>query len=161
MKKKRDKKYCPKPVTTHGGLIAIARVHARAEEASPLRDDQLTDLGVAYWVSLENLRTGPATEEAWCCVVCALNIGMVLCEQEIGPEYVEDLVKALDGAFRAKIRSQNSGNFRLDGNAMRDIEIGLAIHDEQMRIATRSEVTRAMNSVHARMEAGNIYEVPA
>lgn len=159
--KKRNKPYRPKPVTQHGGLIAVARVHARAEEAAPLRDDQLTDLGMAYWLSLENLRTGPATEEAWSCVACALNIGIVLCEQEVGQEYEELFARALDGAFRAKVRSQRTGSFRLDGEAMRDIEEAFAVHDEQMKLATRAEVTRAMNTVHARMESGKVYKEAA
>lgn len=161
MKKPRNKKYRPKPVTQHGGLIAVARVHARAEETAPLRDEQLTDLGVAYWVSLEQLRTGDAIEEAWSCVACALNIGIVLCELEVGKEYEELFVAALDGAFRAKIRSKRTGNFRLDGDAMRDIEKAFEVHDEQMKIATRAEVTRAMNTVHDRMAAGNIYQEAA
>lgn len=159
--KKRNKPYRPKPVTQHGGLIAVARVHARAEEAAPLCDDQLTDLGVAYWASFENLRSGPATEEAWSCVACALNIGIVLCEQELGQEYEELFARALEGAFRAKVRSQRTGSFRLDGAALRDIEDAFDVHDAQMELATRAEVTRALNTVHARMESGNVYRAAA
>lgn len=161
MKKPRNKKYRPKPITQHGGLIAVARIHARAEEAAPLQDDQLTDLGVAYWVSLEQLLTGDAIEEAWSCVACALNIGIVLCEMEVGKEYETLFAQALDGAFRAKVRSAKTGNFRLDGEAIRDIQEAFAVHDEQMRIATRAEVTTAMQTVHARMASGNIYRKAA
>ncbi len=160
-KPKRTKKYSPKPITQHGGLIAVARIHARAEEIVPLRDEQLTDLGMAYWLSLEQLRTGAASEEAWSCVVCALNVGTVLCELGIGEEHELAFVAALDGAFRAKIRSAKSGTFRLDGDAMRDIEAAFALHDEQMKLATRAEVTQAMNTVHARIESGNVYREAA
>lgn len=161
VKPKRNKRYVPRPVTQHGGLIAVARIHARAEEVVPLRDDQLTDLGVAYWLSLENLRTGAATEEAWSCIVSALNIGVVLCELGVGPEHELAFVAALDGAFRAKLRSAKSGTFRLDGEAMRDIEAAFQIHDEQMKLATRAEVTQAMRTVHARIESGNVYREAA
>lgn len=158
MKKPRPKKkYVPRPIARDGGLIAIARCHARGEEAVPLRGDQVTDIGVAYWLSLENLRTGPASEESWCNVACALNIGLVLCEMGIGPEYEETFVAALDGAFRAKAR--NSGNFRLDGDAMRDIEEAFAAHDLQMQHATRAEVTKAMQTVRRRIDTGNVYTV--
>lgn len=157
----RNKKYVPRPVTQHGGLIAVARVHARAAEAAPLRDAQLTDLGVAYWVSLENLRTGAASEDAWSCVVCALNIGMVLCEQGVGAEHERAFVDALDGAFRAKVRSARAGTFRLDGEAMRDIEAAFHLHDAQMQLATRAEVTLAMRTVHERIDRGNVYREAA
>jgi hypothetical protein len=159
--KKPRKAYRPKPVAQHGGLVAIAMCHARGENASTLTSDQTTDLGVAYWLSFENLRTGDANEESWSCVACALNVGLVLCEKGIGAEYVDALVKALDGCFRAKIRSAKSGNFRLDGEALRDIETALQIHDQQMAIAKRWEVTDAMNTIYKRLAAGNVYQEAA
>lgn len=159
--KPRHKKYAPKPVSRHGGLIAIAMAHARGQEASPLRHDQLSDLGLAYWLSLDNLRAGDANEECWSCVTCALNIGMVLSERGIGPEHEETFVRALDGAFRAKIRSARAGSFRLDGQALTDIEAAFHIHDQQMAVATRAEVGAAMAAVRHRIDAGNVYQAAA
>lgn len=160
-KKPRNKSYRPRPVAQHGGLSAIAMCHARGENASTLKPDQVTDLGVAYWLSFENLRSGDATEEAWSCIACALNVGLVLCEKGIGAEYEQQLVTALDGAFRAKIRSAKSGNFRLDGEALRDIETALQVHDQQMQIAKRWEVTAAMNTIYKRLAEGNVYREAA
>ncbi|WP_338762065.1 hypothetical protein [Massilia sp. METH4] len=160
-KKTRNKKYTPKPVAQHGGLVAIAMCHARGENASTLTSDQTTDLGVAYWLSFENLRAGDANEESWSCVACALNISMVLCEQGIGAEFEPLIVRALDGTFRAKVRSKRSGNFRLDGEALRDIEEALQVHDQQMSIAKRWEVKRALLIVRAREAAGNVYQEAA
>lgn len=159
--KKPRKKYKPKPVAQHGGLVAIAMCHARGENASKLKDDQLTDLGVAYWLSFENLRAGDANEESWSCVACALNVALVLCEKGIGAEYEQQLVAALDGTFRAKIRSTKTGKFRLDGDALRDIETALQIHDQQMEIAKRWEVTAAMNTIYKRLADGNVYQEAA
>lgn len=161
VKPKRTKKYCPKPIANDGGLIVFGKCYARGENAAPLRADQLTDLGSAYWLSLENLRKHDANEESWSCVVCALNIGMALAESGIGGEYEKDIVKALDGAFRAKIRSANSGTFRLDGEAIQDIEHALHVHDAQMELASRSEVTAAMRLVAGRIKEGNVYREAA
>lgn len=161
MKKARTKKYRPKPASTGGGLTVLAKVYERGEELVPLTGGQLTDLGVAYWLSLEQLRTGDANEEAWSCVACALNIGLVLCELEIGDQYQAEFRAALDGAFRAKVRSAKTGNFRLDGDALREITGALCIHDEQMALATRKEVTAAMRTVHARISEGIIYQLAA
>lgn len=159
--KKPRKKYIPRPVATHGGLVAIAMCHARGENASTLKHDQLTDIGVAYWLSFENLRSGAATEEAWSCVACALNVGLMLAEKDIGAEYEQDLVLALDGLFRAQIRSKKSGNWRLDGDALRDVERALQVHDQQMQIAKRWEVTEAMNVIYKRLADGNVYKEAA
>lgn len=160
-KKPRNKAYRPKPVSQHGGLIAIAMCHARGENASTLNSDQTTDLGLAYWLSFENLRSGDANEECWSCIACALNIALVLCEQGIGAEHEALIVRAQDGTFRAKIRSKRTGNFRLDGAALRDIEEALTMHDQQMAIAKRWEVTQALGIVRAREAAGTVYQEAA
>lgn len=160
-KKPRNKKYTPRPIGTAGGLVAIARATMRRQEAVPLREDQTTDLGLAYWLSMQNLLTGDANEEAWSCVVCALNIGMALSENGIGADAEPWLVKALDGAFRAKIRSARTGNFRFDGEAITAITDALHAHDEQMKLATRAEVTEAMNLVRRRIDEGHVYREAA
>jgi hypothetical protein len=160
-KKPRNKAYRPKPVAQHGGLVAIAMCHARGENASTLKEDQLADLGVAYWLSFDNLRAGDANEESWSCVSCALNVALILTEKGIGAEYEGDIVKALDGLFRAQMRSKRSGNWRLDGEALRDVERALQIHDQQMAIAKRWEVTEAMNTIYKRLADGNVYKEAA
>ena len=157
MKRARNKKYRPRPVAEAGGLVAIAKCVARGQDAAPLAIDQLSDLGRAYWLSLEQLRTGAATEEAWSCVVTALNIAMAMAETDIGAEHELTIVHALDGAFRAKTRSATSGNFRLDGDAMRDIEAALTIHDAQMEVATRAETMAALQLVRRRVDEGHVY----
>lgn len=160
-KKRRNKVYRPRAANPAGGLVALLAISDRGELASPLQESQLTDLGLAYWLSFENLCTGDATEEHWSCVVCALNVAMALCEAGIGGEEEDDLRLALDGAFRAKIRSARTGNFRLDGDAMRDITAALHTHDEQMKLATRAEVTTALQLVHRRVQEGNVYREAA
>lgn len=157
MKAKRTKKYRPKPVHQAGGLVALAQIGARGEASACLRGDQQTDLGVAYWLSLENLARGSADEEHWSCVVCALNIGMALAETVIGEEYEQDFVKALDGLFRAKIRSKTSGNFRLDGEGLRDVKYALECHDAQIKLVSKRELVTAMALVRKRIDEGNVY----
>ena len=157
MKKPRNKKYRPRPMSLDGGLVAVAKCYARGQDAAPLNGGQLSDLGLAYWLNLEQLRTGEASEEAWSVVVTALNIGLALTETGIGAEHEQAMNAALEGAFRAKVRSAKSGNFRLDGDAMRDIEAALAIHDGQMEIASRAEITAAMRLVSLRIDEGHAY----
>lgn len=154
--KKRSKKYRPKPIAQEGGLLALNRIQARGENASPLADDQLTDIGTGYWLALTNLTTGSGSEASWCTLVCALNIGMVLCEMGIGKEYEDAFVAALDGAFRAKQR--NSGSFRLDGDGLQAVRQALAVHDSQLEVASRSEIVQAMRTVRERIDAGNVYQ---
>lgn len=157
MKKTRNKKYRPRPIALGGGLTAVAKCYARGQDAAPLNGDQLSDLGLAYWLSLEQLRTGDATEEAWSVVVTALNIVLGMVESGVGAEYAQTFNDALAGAFRAKTRSAKRGNFRLDGDAMRDIEAALTVHDAQMEIASRAEVVAAVTLVRKRVDEGSVY----
>tara|TARA_R110000782_G_C14552992_1_gene385225 strand:- start:53 stop:547 length:495 start_codon:yes stop_codon:yes gene_type:complete len=157
----RNKKYTPRPAHIGGGLHAVALCHARYENKSPLHGSQLTDLGAAYWLSFDGLTSGAATEEQWSCVVCALNIAMVLSENGIGSECNGDIVAALDGAFRGKIRSARTGNFRLDGDAITAITTALHWHDQQMQVAHRNEVVTALESVMKRVSNGQVYEIAA
>jgi hypothetical protein len=158
---RRNKKYNPRRMDSAGGLAVIARCVARGQDAAPLAEDQLADLGLAYWLSLEQLRTGAATEEAWSCVVTALNIAMAMAEADIGSEHEAAIIRALDGAFRAKVRSAKSGNFRLDGDAMRDIATVLTIHDAQLEVATRAETIAALQLVFQRVDEGHVYREAA
>lgn len=161
MKKPRNKKYAPKRCFQGGGLLALLRIEARAENSSPLRDDQLSDLCNGYWLAFTNLTLGNASEESWSCVVCALNIGLTLSETVFEYQYEQDFVKALDGAYRAKVRAErsNSESFRLDGEAMHSIKTALLIHDEQMQLAHRKELVAAMELVQSRIKEGNVYSV--
>jgi len=161
MKKPRNKKYRPRPVGCAGGLSAFAKCYARGENAAPLTGTQLQDLGLAYWLNLEQLRSGEATEEAWSVVVTALNIGMALVEAGFGEDHEQTFNDALAGAFRAKARSARTKNFRLDGDAMRDIQAALAVHDQQMEIASRAQIIEAMNLVRRRVDEGQVYKEAA
>jgi hypothetical protein len=158
MKKARTKKYRPRPIALAGGLTVVAKCHARGQDAAPLSDGQLQDLGLAYWLNLEQLASGDANEEAWSVVVTALNIGLALVEAGIGAEHEQTFNRALDGAFRAKTRSTRTGSYRLDGGALTEIKAALAVHDGQMDIASRTEVVAAMTLVRRRIDEGYVYK---
>lgn len=157
--KKRTKKYHAKPISLIGGLSRFAAAHARYEDNQPISADQNGDIALNYWLSFQELTKGSASESAWSAVVCSLNVGMVLCEFGIGSEYIENFNLALEGAFRAKIRSEKSGNFRLNGDGISRITLALQIHEEQMRIANKSEITKALNTVQERIDAGNVFKI--
>ena len=91
-------------------------------------------------------------------MVAALNIAMALAEADIGAEHEQAIVRALDAAFRVKVRSAKTGDFRLDGDAMRDIDTALTIHDGQMEVATQGETVAALQLVSRRIDEGHVYD---
>lgn len=161
MKKKRDKAYTPKRNFGGGGLLALLRIEARAENASPLREDQLSDLGRNYWLSFTNLTQGSASFESWENCVGSLNMGLVLAEKVFDGQGELEIVAALDGLFKAKLRGGMTGRYRLDGDGIQAVRAALLIHDQQMNLAQRREIVDAIATVHQRVADGNVYRAEA
>lgn len=159
--KKPRKKYWPKPVLPGGGLVALAKLHHRAEDRVPLHSEQQRDLSYHHWAALENLRSGPGDYESWECIVSALNIGMALCEGGIGPECIDEMTEAQQAAIRAKVRANRHGAHRLDGDGMRIITEALRTHDAQLEVAQRQEVVTAIRLIKQRLDEGQVFTIEA
>lgn len=153
--------YRPRENSFNGGIRAIARIHGAREIALPLDPHAMTDLGIAYWAAFHQMLHGSAREEDWAMVTCSLNVAMVLCEQGFGAEYEPYLVKALDGAFRSKVRADGLKVWRYDGEGINAIREALEVHDEQVKLATKGELRAAMQEVLHRIETGNVYQQAA
>jgi len=160
-KKQRKKAYRPKAVNPMAAFQALDSIHVAAEDHRPLHEDDATDLALAYRLSLETMVKGKSTEEDWSVVVCSLNIGLILCERGIGAEYEPLFVRALDGAFRSRIRAGRTGTWRFDGDALVAIREAIDVHDEQVKITTKEEIRTALLEVHHRIKAGNVYREAA
>lgn len=156
-KPKRNKQHQPRPVDPSGGLVAIAIKLGTAEDRRPILDIEQTDLSLAYWLAFEQMTKWQSSEESWSVVVCSLNIALMLAERGIGNEYEPYIVKALNGAFVAKLRAKRHGVWRFDGEAIGAIRQAFEVHDEQIKIATKEEMRDALIEVHARFKNNHVY----
>lgn len=156
--KRPNRKYDPRRA-----LQAAFRVEERARNRQPLHETQTRDLGIAYHIAFEQMRSGRGTEEAWSALACATDIAIVMAEQGIGSEHLAPLVRALDGVKRAKERGQISGRWVFDGDAITALENALMIHDAQLEAATTGEVRAALAEVERRigMKIGDALEEDA
>ena len=125
----------------------------------PLEQDQRTDLGIAYRMSFQSLRTGTGQEHDFHTIACTLNIALVLAERGYGAEWVERVKAAQDGLMRCQGRGQNTGRWGLDGEAMTALTDALALHDEQIALATQREIREAIAEVHRRITNGDTLEL--
>jgi hypothetical protein len=149
--------FAPRPISA---LVAIAEERARyaaMADHRPIEDENLTDLGIAYWMAFREMVMGKSSESIWSVVTCSLNIALILCERGIGEEFKPYVIKALDGAFRAKVRADSTKTWRYDGEAISAIRQALEAHDEQIKLATKQQMREALNEVHRRVTAGNVY----
>lgn len=160
-KKRRDKRYMPRPVSAIGGLFAIDAAHEAARLRKPMSGDQITDLGIAYQMAFKLMTNGHADEQQWSTCVCSLNIAQVLAESGIGEEGTFVIKEALDGAFRARVRASRTGKWGFDGPAMISIQYAFELHEQQLKMATKEEIRDAMREVHRRIDEGTVYQEAA
>ena len=127
---------------------------------NPLLQEEVTALGLQYHEAFAVLRGDTeANEGHFCMMSVAINTALVLAEMGIGTEFVKDVEAAQEGLARCHIRGTELGRWALDGDAIRDIEMALALHDEQMRVATKGQIREALAEVARRINIGNVLTV--
>ena len=148
--RKRGKKF-----TTRRDPSALMRALVGVK---PLEQDQQTDLGIAYRMALQSLRTGGGQEADAHTLACTLNIALVLAERGYGADWVERVKTAQVGLVRCMERGQRTGRWGLDGEAMTAMSDALSLHDEQIALATQREIREAIAEVHRRVTVGEVFE---
>lgn len=138
-------------IDPHAGLHAIAMQHR-------LDAGQQADLGVALRVNLEALRTGRADETAFHALAAAINVSLVLCERDIGADYLRAIKRAQAGLLRLWTRGKQSGRWVFDGSGWHDTMVAIELHEAQMQIVTRKEASDAMREVMRRIHRGDVFE---
>lgn len=121
------------------------------------RKADVDDLARSYWLYFDQLKQHTASEIAWNNVTCSLNMAMLLCELVFGDEHLPLMIRALEGMFKAKMRGEKTGSYRLDGDGLRAVQEALHIHDAQMELATPRDMVRADMELKKRMADGNVY----
>lgn len=122
----------------------------------PLANDQLRDLSLAYRLALQAMLRGSGTEETFSTLACSLNIAMVLCEQGVWASYLHGIQEAQDALLSSRDRAQKLNKWGFDGNEARLVMRALAIHDEQLAMATKSQIVSALAEVKNRLTEGEV-----
>ena len=160
--KKRNKAYRPRSGPVTGGATVLAnRIEndERVERVLSQRycDEQRNEIASAYWLAFHQLKMEQATEEAWATLAVTLNKAMLLCETGFGEDNTPAMRAALDGMFRARLRGDQRGSFRLDGAGLAAVSDALVVHDAQMELATYRDIRRVEEMLEMRVAAGNHY----
>jgi hypothetical protein len=139
-------------------LTRIATNAERRRDANPLTDDQQRDLGLAYRLSFQAMLTRPE-ECHWHTLAATANIALLLCEQNFGAEYIDDIKAAQDALMRTMHRQKKTGSWAMDAEGIAAIRKALDLHDAQVEIAERGEIRKAMQEIYRRINAGDVLEV--
>lgn len=160
-KNKRSKRYVPKFDSNSGNANRVLQMLGAVEAARPIAPLQMTELGIAFWAAFHQMLHGAAKEDDWTTVTVSLNMALILSEKVFANSHAPYIVKALDGAMRAKLRAAGLNVWRYDGAAICAIREALEIHDEQIQLATQGEIHAAFTEVNRRIAAGHVYRAAA
>lgn len=122
----------------------------------PLENDQQASLGIAYRASLDALLSGKGDEQAWSTLACALNIALILCERGLGEEFTHTIKYAQNGLINCRERAARFNNWSFNADEARTILKAFAIHDEQIRLATKKEIVFSLDEVRRRIEQNEV-----
>lgn len=157
----------PKPKKArHGGkcdvvgiLSASSRIQGQIDKAmaEPLADLHRIESGLRYWTAFVQRKHHQASLDVWTPLCEALNIAMLLCEEDIGARYLQLFIAAQEAIFRAWMRGERTGSYRLDGPGIATITEALEVHDAQLEVALRGDLARAERTMLQRLDEGNHY----
>lgn len=170
-KKKRNKAYRPYQSKLGANLGGVATLLSRQDQEERLSDflansdktyteDSIAGRARAYWAAFVQLKMADATLDAWSTVCSVLNVAVLLTEFGIGEAEQPLIIRALDGIFKARLRGERTGSYRLDGDGLAAVSEALLVHDEQMKLATPMDMLRADHVMHQRISAGQVYTQP-
>lgn len=141
--KKPRKKYKPKGQSINplseifGGMSGDHMTH-------------LQELMAKNHMALANIATGRGTRESWNAIVGAINVGHVMCDQGIGPEFKGDMIAAREALIAMGLRLRKTGRLLFKGDEMRVLNEAMAAHDAQLENVRAIDVDRAANEVKRR-----------
>lgn len=125
-------------------------------QRSPLADDQQIDLGNAYHMALQAILRGYGDEQTWSTLACALNIAMLLCEAGFNAGNIQKVIQGQQALVTCRNRAQKFNRYAFTGDEAKQVMSAVAIHDEQLANASTAQVKRAINTLHERIDAGEV-----
>lgn len=127
-----------------GGLIAIGR-------SSNFSEHEFAVLSNEARMAWHKLQTGDATTADYDALVMAVNVTKVIAEG-FGPAAVDVMEHAQMAMYEIGQRYRRSGRFGVDAFTLKHMPDALDFHDECLRNCTPWQMTRALETVYARLE---------
>lgn len=135
--------------------VALDRVNDR--QGLPMTDHKRAEVETGYELAYVNLTRGTGSAESMDFIVTALNVALVLAEMGYAPEYLDLIVRAQEGAFRAVQRGLASDRWAFNGADIPTIREALDVHSAQLDVATKMDIKGALAVIEHRKKNGVVY----
>lgn len=132
--------------------MAMFKVMGKIE---PFSAAELMRLELPLRISFDALRNGTGTESDFCDLCAAINTTMVRSE-EVDPLCEQTAIAARDALMRTWYRFERTGRLGFDGPALGEVEAGIELHEQLIRLSTPLQMMAALKTVMARGRAGEV-----
>ena len=122
---------------------------------TPFNDIELLRLELPIRLAFEALRTGQGTESDFHDLAAAINTAMVRSEQ-VDPLCEQTAIAARDALMRCWHRHERTGVWGFDGPALLEVEAGIDLHEQLIRLSTPLQMIEALRTVMARGRCGEV-----
>lgn len=124
---------------------------------TPIAKGNQDKLAVHYHLSLEAMRRGYGSEQAWQSLADAVNISLCMAESNgLKRDNFNEINEASLALVTCRDRFKSSGKWGMTGDELKTVMRAMAIYDEQNAMATVSQQIRSLAEVKTRIELGDI-----
>jgi hypothetical protein len=125
---------------------SICRVMERIQPFTP---DELLKLELPIRMAFEAIKTGRGTLQDISDIGVAINSAMVRAES-LDPLCLQTAIAARDALLRCLHRHNATGKVGFDGPAIADVDLGIDLHEQLLRLSTPLQMADALREVQRR-----------
>ncbi len=121
----------------------------------PFTAAELLRLELPIRISFEALKSGQGVESDFHDIAAAINAAMVRSE-DVDPLCEQTAIAARDALMRTWERHQRTGRWGFDGPGLGEIESGISLHEQLIRLSTPLQMIEALREVIRRGDCGEV-----
>lgn len=123
----------------------------------PFTPEELLRLELPIRMSFEALKSGKGVESDFHDIAAAINCTMVRSE-EVDPMCEYTAIAARDALMRTWHRWEKTGKWGFDGPALAEVEAGIDLYEQLIRLSTPGQMVKAMREVIRRGQKKEIVQ---
>jgi hypothetical protein len=120
--------------------------HERRMDAQPLEQDRATTIAIGHHMSFELLLSAQ-DDSAWYVVAGQLSLARHLAVAGVGEEFVPEIHAAMGAMMDARKSFDSGSGLLLTDSGRQAVAVALEIHDQQVNLANRAELSAAAKAV--------------
>ena len=124
----------------------------------PLEVGQSTDISLSNHMAISAARSGKGTEDDLHTLAFSVNMSLILAEMGYGNEFIEEIKESQIAMLRTIQRFKKLGRVGFSGEDMLSIQEIVGLLDEQIAMATKEQILKAIDEIKRRLKIGEVLQ---